>query len=141
MTHQSRRKFMKTTAAASTFMIAGTKVTGPVFGANDRIRICIAGINGRGKSHMSNFGPMDGVEIGLPRGSRFAAFDDRTKRVEDLCGDRPKCVQDVREALEDKDLDVLTIASPNHWHSLHGIWGCQAGKDVYVEKPCSHNVL
>ncbi|MCA9414883.1 MAG: Gfo/Idh/MocA family oxidoreductase [Candidatus Omnitrophica bacterium] len=140
MTQQSRRKFIKTTAAASTFMIAGTKVTGPVFGANDRVRICIAGIHGRGRAHMQNFGPMDGVEIAYLADPDSRLFDDRSKMVEDINGHKPKCVQDVRKALEDKDLDVLTIAAPNHWHSLLGIWGCQAGKDVYVEKPCSHNL-
>src|SRR6185436_5488549 len=49
-------------------------------------------------------------------------------------------VQDIRKALEDKNLDAISIATPNHWHSLMTIWGCQAGKDVYVEKPCSHNI-
>jgi len=137
---QSRRNFIKTTAAATSFMIAGTKVTGPVFGANDRVRICIAGINGRGRSHMKEFGGMQGVEIAYLADPDSRLFESRTKMVEEINGHTPKCVQDVRKALEDKDLDVLTIASPNHWHSLHGIWGCQAGKDVYVEKPCSHNV-
>ena len=53
----------------------------------------------------------------------------------------PKTVQDVRKALEDKDLHAISIATPNHWHALMTIWACQAGKDVYVEKPCSHNVF
>src|SRR6185437_4497157 len=52
----------------------------------------------------------------------------------------PTCVQDVRKALDDKTLDAISIATPNHWHALLTIWGCQAGKDVYVEKPCSHNI-
>ena len=53
----------------------------------------------------------------------------------------PKCTKDVREALDDKNLDAISIATPNHWHALMTIWACQAGKDVYVEKPCSHNVF
>ncbi len=140
MTQQSRRKFMKTTAAATTFMIAGTKVTGPVFGANDRVRLCIAGINGRGRSHMKSFGSIPGVEIAYLADPDSRLFDSRTQMMEEINGNKPKCVQDMREALDDKDLDAITIASPNHWHSLLGIWGCQAGKDVYVEKPCSHNL-
>src|SRR5439155_12556970 len=52
----------------------------------------------------------------------------------------PTCVKDVRQALNDKSLDAISIATPNHWHSLMTIWACQANKDVYVEKPCSHNV-
>src|SRR5205814_2829166 len=52
----------------------------------------------------------------------------------------PKMITDVRRALEDKDLDAISIATPNHWHALMTIWAAQAGKDVYVEKPCSHNI-
>ena len=61
--------------------------------------------------------------------------------VKKRAGNTPKCVQDIRQALEDKDLDVVSVATCNHWHSLMTIWACQAGKDVYVEKPCSHNVF
>ena len=56
-------------------------------------------------------------------------------------GGRPRCIRDLREALDDKGIDVVSIASPNHWHALLAIWACQAGKDVYVEKPCSHTVF
>src|SRR5204863_1977622 len=55
-------------------------------------------------------------------------------------GAAPKTVKDIREALDDKELDAVSVATPNHWHALITIWACQAGKDVYVEKPCSHNV-
>src|SRR5262249_41621856 len=55
-------------------------------------------------------------------------------------GVKPQTVQDVRKALDDKNLDAISIATPNHWHALMTIWACQAGKDVYVEKPCSHNI-
>jgi predicted dehydrogenase len=71
---------------------------------------------------------------------------ERAKQMADLKkliepGRMPRCVQDVRRALEDQELDALSIATPNHWHSLMTIWACQASKDVYVEKPCSHNVF
>ena len=62
------------------------------------------------------------------------------KIVEDAQGKRPKLYRDIREALADKNIDAVTIATPNHWHSLAAIWACQAGKDVYVEKPLCHNV-
>src|SRR4029079_17929538 len=55
-------------------------------------------------------------------------------------GQRPKVVEDVRQALDDKSVDIVTVATPNHWHSLGAIWAMQAGKEVYVEKPVSHNV-
>src|SRR4030095_2316306 len=54
---------------------------------------------------------------------------------------KPTAYVDVRKLLEDKTVDAISIASPNHWHTLQTIWACQAGKDVYVEKPCSHNVF
>ena len=62
------------------------------------------------------------------------------KIVESAQGKRPKLYRDIREALADKSIDAVTIATPNHWHSLAAIWACQAGKDVYVEKPLSHNI-
>lgn len=65
----------------------------------------------------------------------------RLKQVEDSGKKRPDAYTDVRKLLEDKSIDAISIATPNHWHALIGIWGCQAGKDVYVEKPCSHNIF
>src|SRR5213075_842485 len=62
------------------------------------------------------------------------------KTVEAAQGKAPKLYRDIREALQDSSIDAITIAMPNHWHSLAAIWGCQAGKDVYVEKPFSHNI-
>ncbi len=61
-------------------------------------------------------------------------------RIEKRQGRRPKFVQDMRQMLDDKSVDIVTIATPNHWHALAAIWAMQAGKDVYVEKPVSHNV-
>src|SRR4030095_6817364 len=67
-------------------------------------------------------------------------FESRSQKIREKGGTTPKCFQDIREALEDKDLDVISIAAPNHWHSLMTIWACQAGKDVDGEKPLSHSV-
>ena len=64
----------------------------------------------------------------------------RADEIEKKQGRRPKVVKDIRKALEDKTIDIVSIATPNHWHSLAAIWAMQAGKDVYVEKPVSHNV-
>ena len=77
----------------------------------------------------------------LPDRSRHADLRQAAQadRVEAAAA-APKTVQDIRQALDDKDLDAISIATPNHWHALMTIWACQAGKDVYVEKPCSHNV-
>src|SRR5207247_3057917 len=67
-------------------------------------------------------------------------FESRSQKIREKGGNNPKCFQDIRAALEDKELDAVSIAAPNHWHSLLTIWACQAGKDVYVEKPLSHDL-
>ncbi len=141
MSRLSRRKFLQSTlAAAATITIAGTKSSGRVLGANDVIRVGIAGLNGRGSAHVGAFAGMKGVQIAYLIDPDTRTFGRRTTQAQSRGGPKPECVQDVRKALEDKNLDVITIATPNHWHALMTIWACQAGKDVYVEKPASHNV-
>ncbi|MBX9583453.1 MAG: Gfo/Idh/MocA family oxidoreductase [Gemmataceae bacterium] len=141
MARQTRRSFLKhTLSAAATVTVAGTKSSGTVLGANDTVRVAVAGLNGRGESHVGEYARMKGVEVAY-----LVDPDTRTykKRLDQLRkADRPEaaCVRDVRKVLDDKTVDVVSIATPNHWHALMTVWGCQAGKDVYVEKPCSHNV-
>ncbi len=145
MSHLSRRQFLNRSllAAGGAFVIAGTKSSGRVIGANDTVRLGVAGLNGRGGSHVGEFAPMKGVEITYlidPDTSTYAKRLDQLKKVTNGAGTAPKTVQDIRVALEDKELDAVSFATPNHWHALGTVWACQAGKDVYVEKPCSHNV-
>jgi len=144
MSKRTRRTFLKQSAlaigAGGAFTIAGTKSSARVLGANDRVRIGIAGLNGRGSSHVGEFGGMKDVEIAYLIDPDTRTYAARLKQVASLSGDTPTTVQDVREALDDKNLDAISVATPNHWHSLMTIWGCRAGKDVYVEKPCSHNI-
>jgi len=132
----TRRDFMKGSIAAG----AGLALASPfsrVRGANDDIRVAVVGINGRGSSHIGAFDKMKGVRLValcdvdrkvLERRSK--PFKDRNTPVEGYI--------DIRKLLENKNIDAISIATTNHWHSL---WACQAGKDVYVEKPCSHNVF
>ncbi len=141
MSRPNRRTFLKGSAAvAATFAIAGTKASGRILGANDTIRIGVAGLNGRGGEHVNQFSRMDGVQITYLIDPDKRTWDKRVKTVKERGGNSPKTVQDARKALDDKELDAISIATPNHWHSLLAIWGCQAGKDVYVEKPCSHEL-
>ncbi len=145
MQRHSRRRFLKQAAAtagvAATFTVAGTKASGRVLGANDTVRVGVAGIHGRGGSHISAFGKMDNVQVTHLIDPDSRLFPGRSEAVRKLCGVTPKCVQDIREALADKQLDAVSVATCNHWHSLITVWACMAGKDVYVEKPCSHNVF
>ena len=144
MLPHNRRDFLKRAGAGSalaSFVVSGTKASGRVLGANDRVRIAVAGINGRGRTHLTGFAQMKGVEIAYLVDPDSRLFASRSKIVNERAGNTPACVQDVRQALDDKNLDAISIVTPNHWHSLMAIWACQAGKDVYVEKPCSHNVF
>jgi predicted dehydrogenase len=142
--HLSRRQFMNQSIAAAGigagFAIGGTKSSGRVVGANDTIRLAVAGLNGRGGSHIGEFVGMPGVEVTYLVDPDTRAYKKRLDQIKAKGGRAPATVQDIRRVLEDNSVDAITIATPNHWHALMTIWGCQAGKDVYVEKPCSHNV-
>jgi predicted dehydrogenase len=144
MSQISRRTVLKAAAASTVFplfTIAGTKASGKVIGANDTINIGVAGIHGRGGSHIDGFAGADKVRVACLIDPDSSLFGSRSKHVESKGGNTPYCVQDIRKALEDKGLDAISVATTNHWHSLITIWACQAGKDVYVEKPISHNIF
>ncbi len=134
----SRRKFLGATASA--VLVAGTMTKGRVYGANDRIRVCVMGLNGRGNSHLKAYSKIDGVEVATICDVDSALFEPTIKKYFGS-GNKPKTETDIRKVLEDKDIDAVSMATPNHWHSLGTVWACQAGKDVYVEKPMSHNVF
>ena len=131
-----RRTFVKAAAAAApaTAFAAGSSV----LGANDRIRAAVLGVNGRGQSHMYGLAPIKNVEVSTFVDPDLAIARKRAGEFEEKHGYRPNVVQDMREVFEDDNIDVVTIATPNHWHTLASIWACQAGKDVYVEKPATH---
>ncbi len=143
MSEQTRRDFVRNTAmgAAAGVVMVGTSKTSWA-GANDRVRVAQLGINGRGRDHLKGMLSLDGVEVVTlcdvdenlfaPRINTF--FESRNLK-------RPTTEVDLRKVYENKDVDAVMIATPNHWHSLAGIWALQAGKHVYVEKPCSHNVF
>ncbi|MDA1053406.1 MAG: Gfo/Idh/MocA family oxidoreductase [Planctomycetota bacterium] len=145
MSRITRRTLLKSAAAASAafplFTIAGTKASGRVIGANDTIRLGVAGINGRGTSHIDGFASQENVDVTYLIDPDSSLFESRSARVKSQGGNDPTCVQDIRRALEDKNLDAVSVATCNHWHSLITVWACQAGKDVYVEKPMSHNLF
>lgn len=143
MSRFTRRQFIQTTSAAagSSFLITGTKASGKVLGANDRLRIAVAGLNGRGKSHLAGWMEQDNVEIAYLIDPDKNVLSGAMKSVESKSKGKftTKAVSDVREALQDKSVDAISVATPNHWHSLMTIWAAQAGKHVYVEKPMSHD--
>ena len=128
----SRRDFLKKSSAlvaGSSFLISGTKASGNILGANDRVRIGVAGLNGRGGAHIGGWKGQANVEIAALIDPDKNVLAKRLKSV-----DGAKGFSDVRKALEDKSLDALSIAAPNHWHSLMTIWAAQAGKHVNPAK-------
>ena len=141
--HLTRRRFLQgTSAAGAGLLLTGTRASGNVIGANDRLRIAVAGLNGRGNSHMDGWLGQENVEVAYVCDPDQRVLTRGIQRVNQKSGGKytPKGVSDIRRALEDKSIDAISVATPNHWHSLMTIWGAQAGKHVYVEKPMSHDV-
>ena len=108
---------------------------------NDTVRVVCAGLRGRGKEHLDAFMAMPNVEIAAVCDVDDSVLRESVAFVLARGKRRPAAHADLRRALEDKSIDVVSIATPNHWHTLQTVWSCQAGKDVYVEKPCTHNVF
>ena len=108
---------------------------------NDTVRVACVGVHGRGRSHIRAYSQMANVEIAAICDIDESVLNARVSDVEKAKGKRPAAYTDLRKLLEDKSIDAISIATPNHHHTLQTIWGCQAGKDVYVEKPCSHDMF
>ncbi len=109
--------------------------------ASDTVRIGCIGIGGRGRDHLTSFGRLQNVEIAAVADIDEAHLAAGAAQVEKASSKKPQGYTDFRRILEDKSIDAISIATPNHWHTLIAVWACQAGKDVYVEKPCSHNIF
>jgi predicted dehydrogenase len=144
----SRRQFLEDSMFATTLALAGgslaqaaakdekKQATSP----NERLNVAIIGVNGRGKSHMAGFGKRKDTLVTIICDADEEVGMARVAEQEKIQGVRPKFVRDMREVFDDKSIDIVSTATPNHWHALVSIWAIQAGKDVYVEKPVSHNV-
>ncbi len=135
----TRRSFLKSSIATVSALSLPASLYSAAEGANDDIRIGIVGFNGRGQDHIGNYLNCKGARIVALCDVDSAVLD---KGVAQLAtkGHNATPYADVRKMLESKEIDVISIATPNHWHALSAIWAIQAGKDVYVEKPVSHNV-
>ncbi len=132
----TRRRFLLTSATTLAFTSLAPRSWSQVVGANEDIRIAVIGVNGRGASHINEFKKIKGVRIVALCDVDLKVLDGRAKNLAGV-----KKYQDFRKLLEDKEIDAVSIATTNHSHSLITVSACQAEKDVYVEKPCSHNVF
>ncbi len=112
----------------------------PILGANDRVRMGVIGLGGRGNNHMTTLARIETCEVAGLCDVNQAARERGVALIQKLRGTKAKEYDDMRKMFEDKDIDAVSMATPNHWHALGAIWAVQAGKDVYLEKPASHNV-
>ncbi len=133
MNNASRRTFLVTAASAAQASFAAQP--------SDRLRLAIVGVGSRGSAHIKEILPVPNVEIGALVEVDGARAEAASQTIFQRTGKRPIIESDMRRVFEDKSIDAVTIATTNHWHALSGIWAMQAGKDVYVEKPVSHNVF
>jgi predicted dehydrogenase len=139
-----RRRFIRNSLFAAAAirawpLAAQAPVNQRVVGANGDIRYAIAGLNGRGKSHIDEMGKVKGTRLVALCDVDSAVLEPALQKAR-AAGKQVEGYADIRKLLENKDIDVVTFATPHHWHALGAIWAAQAGKDVYVEKPVSHNV-
>src|SRR5436190_5716033 len=145
MSNITRRRFLEDSILAAA---AAASIPAPLLAAeqhaasaNDKITVAIIGCGIRGKQHADELARLSDCEIAYvcdpdrDRAAEVAAHLVAKNRAQ------PKAVQDLRQVLDNKSVAAVFIATPNHWHALAAIWALQAGKDVYVEKPVSHNIF
>jgi predicted dehydrogenase len=126
------------------FLMSAAAITAarPILSSpNDTVRIACVGVRGQGNSHIRNYQKMQNVEIAAICDIDESILNKRVGEVEKATGKKPAAYVDLRKLLEDKEIDAVSIATPNHNHTLQTIWALQAGKDVYIEKPCSHDIF
>ena len=146
----SRREFLQrsailSAAAASTPLLAADTAAKKTGSANDKLRVAVVGINGRGMSHVEGFAGKNNCEVAIICDCDEATYGKAMKnsgiqKAIKAQGSTPKYEKDIRKVFDDKSIDVISVATPNHWHALAAVWAMRAGKDVYGEKPATHNV-
>ncbi len=130
----NRREVLTITGAAALSIGANR-----ILGANDRVRMAIVGLGGRGSNHLSEYLELAGADVAGLCDVNQAALEKSQATIARKQRPKAKEYGDMRKVFEDKDIDAVSIATPNHWHALAAIWAMQAGKDAYCEKPASHN--
>ncbi|MCR9292588.1 MAG: Gfo/Idh/MocA family oxidoreductase [bacterium] len=148
MDQQNRRRFLKTTlvaggaaSLAATCRSVHSQTQASSNSANSEMHAAIVGCGGRGGAHIEEMLRASGVTITHICDIDQATGDKRASQIQEQQGKRPEFHTDMRRLWdEDKGIDVVTVATPNHWHALAGVWAMQAGKDAYIEKPVSHNI-
>jgi len=151
MPHLTRRSFLSDSAIAAAVLATGSSsrfisnaaespAADTSAAPNDRLQVMICGVRSRGNDHVRLFAKHRECRVRYLCDVDEAIGQNRIDQFEKQFGYRPKFIRDMRQGFDDKDLDIVVVATPNHWHALAGIWAMQAGKDVYVEKPVSHKI-
>lgn len=151
MPHLTRRRFLSDSAIAAAVLAVGANArflpnAAAALAADsaapprDKLQVMVCGVRSRGNDHVRFFAQNRDCRVQYICDVDEAIGQTRVDQFEKQFGYRPKFIRDMRQGLDDKDLDIVVVATPNHWHALAGIWAMQAGKDVYVEKPVSHNI-
>ncbi len=144
-----RRDFIKKSVLGTAGITIGgmgfsSKSYASIIGSNERLNLAVIGIRSRGEAHINAICELKkshNVHVRTLCDADEQFLASRSKQVSDMTGDKPMTEWDMRKIFDDKEMDAVSIATPNHWHALATIWACQAGKHVYVEKPCSHNIF
>jgi len=144
MNKLTRRGFLQSTGRTGVGLTIGATTLAAVSGAraasaNERVRLAVVGVRGRGGHLARKFAARPDCEVAYLCDVDESLFASHVSDVEQVQNHRPKVSSDFRRALDDPSLDAIVVATPDHWHALATIWGCQAEKDVYVEKPVSHS--
>jgi predicted dehydrogenase len=132
----TRRRFLQAAVVAA--LPFGRGAAAPI--RTDPLRVAVLGVNGRGRVHVANFAGRHGCIIDTLCDVDEDIIAPAMRAAEEAQGKLPRFQRDLRRVLDDRTIDIVTIATPNHWHALAAIWAMQAGKDVYLEKPVSHDV-
>ncbi len=146
---EKRRDFIKKSILGTAGITLGGMGLSPrsyasVKGANDRLHVAVIGIRGQGHGHIRKWCSMKdshNVRLKTICDVDEKLYKERIQTAYETTGDKPSTEWDMRRVFDDKEIDMVSFATPNHWHALGTIWACQAGKHVYVEKPCSHNIF
>lgn len=144
----NRREFIKKSALGTAAITIGgmgfsTRSYKSILGANDRVAIAVIGIRGQGGGHIRTYSRMKdthNVRLKTICDVDEQYFAPKSKEIFDSTGEKPVTEWDMRKVFDDKEIDAVSFATPNHWHALGTIWACQAGKNVYVEKPATYGV-
>jgi len=138
-----RRTFIKKLTVASTASVMSFPLinSATAYSPSDQVNVAVIGIHGRGKAHYNALSKVPNVNIVAVCDIDQRLLPEAVSDIEKLTGKKPVAETEYRKILENENIDAVTIATPNHWHALQTIWACQAGKDVYVEKPVSHTIV